>query len=134
MVDHRSILERSVITQHGSLADVLLDGSTDLQTALSDEYSNSANFSDGEIYLRLREYSMQTNRSAGTSFAEKCMLSRLSRDKRNDLKQLLKHRPLVAALDALRVFPGLWYGFQIGHKWINKCVEVIAIKPPKRFR
>jgi hypothetical protein len=90
---------------------------------LTDEYANSVNFSDGEIYLKLRQYGTQIERTEGTIFAEKCMMSRLSNDKRNDLQRLLKHKSLVAALDALRPFPGLWYGFQLGHKWM-KFVEV----------
>ena len=52
------------------------------------------------------------------------MMSRLSQDKRKDLKQWLKNKSLIAALDALRVFPGLWHGLQLGHKWM-KCTEVI---------
>jgi Protein of unknown function (DUF3723) len=94
-----------------------------LQIALSEEYSNPINFSDGEIYLKLRYYSRQADRSAGIEFANKCMMSRLSNDKRADYEKLIKNKPLVAAFDALRVFPGLWYGFQITRKWW-KCDEV----------
>lgn len=94
-----------------------------MESALADEYSNSINFSDGEIYLKLRQYNTLTDQSEGTHFAEKCMMSRLSRDKRKDFKLMLKNKSLIAALDALRVFPGVWHGFQLGHKW-PKIVEV----------
>ncbi|OCK94682.1 uncharacterized protein K441DRAFT_559443, partial [Cenococcum geophilum 1.58] len=119
---------KTVLSQEDRCSiNIFLDGSEDLQKALSDEYLNSVNFSDGEIYLKIRYYTMLmlTTRSAGTSFALKCMWNRLSKDKRSDLKQLLKHAPIAAKLDALAVFPGLWCGFQICHKWINKCDELI---------
>jgi Protein of unknown function (DUF3723) len=108
-----------------------LDGSSDLETALSEEYSNSNNFSDGEIYLKLRQYSTQANRSAGVEFAEKCIKSRISKSKRSDYERLLGSESLFSAFDALRVFPGLWYGFQIGHKWM-KCEEVNKRLSPLR--
>jgi hypothetical protein len=104
-------------------------GSSDLEAALSEEYSNSNNFSDGEIYLKLRRYSTQVDRSAGAEFAEKCMKSRLSKSKGSDYERLLKNGPLLAAFDDLRVFPGLWYGFQIRHEWM-KCEEVIGSFAP----
>jgi hypothetical protein len=97
-----------------------------LESALADEYSNSINFSDGEIYLKLRQYNTLTDRLEGTLFAEKCMMSRLSKDKRKDLKLMLKNKSLIVALDALRVFPGVWHGFQLGHKW-PKIAEVSEV-------
>ncbi|KAL6406237.1 Intracellular protein transport protein USO1 [Ilyonectria robusta] len=83
-----------------------LDIGADLKAALSEEYSNSINFSDGEIFLKLREYHYDSNKQVGTVFAEKRMWGRLSRDKRKDLKQILKHKTILAGLDALRILPG----------------------------
>lgn len=109
------------------VSNIPLDGSADLQTALSEEYSNSINFSDGEIYLKYRYYDKQKPPSKENVYAKMCMLSRLDQPKRGDFNQLLKHEAFLAAFDALQVFPGLWYGFQIAHKWVGmKCDEVIA--------
>ncbi|KAI0534967.1 hypothetical protein GGR58DRAFT_504754 [Xylaria digitata] len=85
--------------------DLYLD---DLKLALSEEYSNSVNFSDGEIFLKLRQYDDGTNKQIGTIFAEKRMWGRLSKDKRKDLKQILRNRMIIAGLDALRILPGLF--------------------------
>lgn len=101
------------------------DASDHLKTALSEEYANSANFSDGEIFLKLREYDTRTEKQAKTMFAEMRMWGRLSRDKRKDLKQILKRKSVLAALDALRILPGLFTGFRIEHRFLAmKCDEV----------
>lgn len=68
---------------------ICLDASADLKVALSEEYSNSVNFSNGEIFLKLRQYDNGTNKQIGTVLAEKRMWGRLSKDKRKDLKQIL---------------------------------------------
>ena len=106
---------------------ISLDASADLKVALSEEYSNSVNFSDGEIFLKLRRYENDTTKNIGTVFAEKRMWGRLSKDKRKDLKQILKNRTIIAGLDALRVLPGLFVGFRIEHRFLAiKCFEVSA--------
>ncbi|KAF2178253.1 hypothetical protein K469DRAFT_599807, partial [Zopfia rhizophila CBS 207.26] len=105
-----------------------------LRTALSEEYSNSVNFSDGEIYLKIQEYKHDPGRHLGTIFAEKCLWTRLSKDKRKDLKRILKHKAFSAAFDALRVFPGLWVGFRIDHNFMPmKCDEEILHYLEKRI-
>jgi hypothetical protein len=53
------------------------------------------------------------------------MWGRLSSDKRKDLKQILKHKTIMAGLDALRVLPCFFVGFRIEHRFIAmKCHEV----------
>ncbi|KAF4451416.1 hypothetical protein F53441_5584 [Fusarium austroafricanum] len=84
----------------------LEDASEDLKTSLSEEYSNSVNFSDGEIFLKLRHYHDNANKKTGTVFAEKRMWGRLT------------------GLDALRTIPGLFTGFRIEHRFMAmKCHE-----------
>ena len=111
--------------QTSNSADSISGAGPSLRTALSEEYSNSVNFSDGEIYLKIQEYKHDPGRHLGTIFAEKCLWTRLSKDKRKDLKRILKHKAFSAAFDALRVFPGLWVGFRIDHNFMPmKCDEV----------
>ncbi|KAM9873936.1 hypothetical protein VDGL01_12000 [Verticillium dahliae] len=105
----------------------LEDASEELKTALSEEYSNSANFSDGEIFLKLRQYGTMIDKQTGTIFAEKRMWGRLSKEKRKDLKQILKQEVIITALDALRVLPGLFAGFRIEHRFVAmKCPEEMS--------
>jgi hypothetical protein len=107
------------------LLTLISDAGKDIRTALSEEYSDSVNFSDGEIYLRTREYQYDTKKQIGTMFAEKCIWARLSKGKRKDLRQIQKHKAFSAAFDTLRVFPGLWPGFRIEHKFMGmKCDPV----------
>jgi hypothetical protein len=63
-------------------------------------------------------------------FAEKRWWARLSKSKRKDLKQLLKHEGFTMAFDALLAIPGIWVGLRIGmlHKLIAmKCDEVSVL-------
>jgi hypothetical protein len=103
-----------------------LDAGEELRMALSEEYSKSVNFSDGEIYLALRRYHHNTTKHATTWFAERRMWGRLTKDKRNDLKLILKLKPVVDAFDDLRHLPGLWPGFRIRRKSLlpHGCYEV----------
>ncbi len=89
----------------------MLDASLDLRTALLEEYSDLVNFSDGEIYLRIQEYQHNSNRQLGILYAERYLWARLSKDKRKDLKRILKHKSFSTAFDSLRAFPRLWPGF-----------------------
>ncbi|KAI9770970.1 MAG: hypothetical protein M1840_002674 [Geoglossum simile] len=102
------------------------DASLDLRTALSEEYSNSINFSDGEIYQKIHYYKSYTDRSMDTGFAEKQWWARL-KGKQKDLKMMFdKHPKFTAAFDALLVIPGIWGGLRIGmiHKVLAlKCDE-----------
>ncbi|KAK0628283.1 hypothetical protein B0T17DRAFT_614224 [Bombardia bombarda] len=103
------------------------DASTELKVALSEEYSNSVNFSDGEIFLKLRQYDDDSNKHIGTIFAEKRMWGRLSKDKRKDLKQILRNKMITAGFDALRILPALFVGFRIEHRFMAmKCFEEIS--------
>jgi hypothetical protein len=105
-----------------------LDANRNLQTVLSQEYSDSVNFSDGEIFQAIRGYHYNSDKQLGSLFAEKCMWARLSMSKRKDLKQILKHEEFTKALDALLVLPGVWIGFRIEHKFMSlKCDEVITL-------
>ncbi|KAH7119558.1 hypothetical protein B0J11DRAFT_590451 [Dendryphion nanum] len=107
--------------------DLYINGTDpNLRTALSEEYSDSVNFSDGEIYLKIQEYRHDTNRQLGTVYAERCLWARLSKEKRKNLNRILKHKAFSTAFNALRVFPGLWAGFRIDHKFLDmKCDEEI---------
>ena len=98
-----------------------------LLTALSEEYSDSINFSDGEIYRRICQYRTEAEQSLNNRFAEKRLWARLTKSKRRDLKQFLKS-PLAAGFDALRVIPGLWCGFRIGHKFLALRCDKVDIK------
>lgn len=69
-----------------------------------------------------------------TMFSEKRWWARLSKDKRKELKQFLKHERFTAAFDALLVIPALWIGLRIGmlHKLISmRCdeVSILIIRP-----
>lgn len=105
--------------------DSYTDANNDLPNFLSQEYSDSVNFSDGDIFLAIREYHYSVDKQLGAMFAEKCMWARLSINKCKDLKQILKHKAFTKALDALRILPGIWPGFRIAHKFMSiKCDEV----------
>jgi hypothetical protein len=96
--------------------------SPDARTALSEEYLNSLNFADGEIYRKVRYY-----QTIGRKFIESKWRAYLSKDKQKDLRRLLKRGDYVAALDKLRFIHGLWAGFSFGkvHWWLGmKCYEV----------
>jgi hypothetical protein len=95
-----------------------LDASPGLKRALSEEYSNSLNFSDGEIYCKIHQ-----NKAPGNSFMEKKWWAHLSKSKRKDLKQFLKHDSFPKAFDALLVIPALFTGLRI-----SMFRELIAIK------
>ncbi len=102
-----------------------IDVTGNLQQVLCKEYSDSVNFSDGEIFRSIRQYQIDPEKELGTVYAEKCMWARLSVDKRKDLKRILKHEGFTKAFDALRRIPGLWTGFRIEHKFMSmKCDEV----------
>lgn len=97
--------------------------------ALSEEYSNSLNFSDGIIYRKIQEY-----QSFSDKFAEYQCWARLTKSKRDILKRFLKHK-LSTAFNSLLPIYGLWIddeeGFSVGtlHKMMGmKIDEVGALK------
>ncbi|KAJ5346216.1 hypothetical protein N7452_004220 [Penicillium brevicompactum] len=86
------------------------DISPDLQTSLVDEYSNERVPSDGEIYLKVRQYRNEAN-----SHFENRWLARLSDNKARRLRGLESHPSVRAAFDSLLVLPSLMiHGMQIG--------------------
>jgi len=97
-----------------------------LKRSLIEQYLNSANFSDGEIYLKIRHYQSEPN-----VFAESRWWSYLSKSKQRYLKLFVKHSTLAAGFDALRVLPALFGGLKIGtldKAAASKCVEVSKLR------
>ena len=92
---------------------------------IEEEYANSRNFCDGDIFQQIRHSQLAQDWQA-----EARWLARLSEGKRKDLKQLQRRielRPLATALDRLLPFVGFWPSLQIGtfHRVLNlKCPEV----------
>jgi hypothetical protein len=96
--------------------------SLESKAAISEQYQNSANFTDGEIYLKIRHY-----QSKADSFAEGRWWSYLSLRKQQDLSSFLKNTILASALETLRVIPGVFGGLKITtlQYWTaSKCFEV----------
>lgn len=89
---------------------------------LREEYSNSANFCDGEIFRHIRCYHKQKD-----TLSEKKWWARLTKDKSKDLKRVLEIEGLRQAFDDLLHVPGLWPEFHIGSMrryLVLKCHEV----------
>jgi len=91
---------------------------------LKEGHKNESPKSDGEIYFYIRKHHL-----AGNEEEELQWWAELTKHKRKYLKQFLKHKNLTAALDSLRIFPGLWGedGLKIGvlPKIIaSRCYEV----------
>ena len=101
------------------------DLSEAIRRDLREDYANSRNFCDGDIYRQIR-YCQRTQNQLG----EGRWFARLSEGKRKDLKQLQRRedlRSLSLALDKLLPYIGFWPGLQIGtfHRILNlKCSEV----------
>ncbi|KAJ5640278.1 uncharacterized protein N7484_008140 [Penicillium longicatenatum] len=91
--------------------DLYLDDiSPNLQTSLVDEYSNERVPSDGEIYVKVRQYRNQAN-----AHFENRWLARLSDNKTRRLRGLESHPSVRAAFDSLLALPSLLiHGMQIG--------------------
>lgn len=97
-----------------------------------EEYANSAPYTDGEAFWRIRTY-----HHAHDKIAEQRWWARLSPTKRKDLKHLLKNRGFRNAFDALLGFPGLWRPIKLGtlHRLhALKCDEVSVILPSHIYR
>jgi hypothetical protein len=94
--------------------------SPEAKASLSEEYSNSFNFTDGEIYGKIRGYQWRNK-----PFAERRWRSYLSKSKQKGLSQLLRRERYKGALDTLLVIRGLWSGpgFSLGN-----MQEVLAMR------
>lgn len=96
--------------------------STELRTTLIEEYANESRPSDGEVYIKIRDY--HTLRQFDL---EARWWTRLSTAKAKNLKQLLKHCSIAAAFDSLAETPALLEAMRLGgmHKILAmKCDEV----------
>lgn len=97
--------------------------STEAVANLREEYSNSSNFSDGEIFRHIRLYHRLDN-----SIAERKWWARLTKDKAKDLKRILNIKALREGFDDLLDITGLWDAFHIGtmrRYLVLKCHEVV---------
>lgn len=99
-----------------------------LRKDIREDYSNSRNFCDGDIYRQIR--SCQINQD---NLGEGRWLARLSEAKRKDFKQLQRRdqvKQVAKALDSLLPYVGFWPDLQIGtfHRLLNlKCPEVSTL-------
>src|SRR5271169_1074624 len=75
------------------------------KAALSEEYSNSFSFADGEIYRKTRDYQRRNK-----TFAERRWWAYLSKGKQRALRQLLRRERYTKAFDSLLHIRGLWPG------------------------
>ncbi len=91
------------------------DISAELKLALTEEYANECQPSDGEIYRKIREYHFQNQFSWETRW-----WTRLSSHGARNLKQLFRHEELTAAFDSFLEIPALLEGMRISilHKII----------------
>ena len=82
-----------------------------VREAMIQQYSNELRFSDGDIFRYCRRAQQANNQRVVSRW-----LARLSASKKINLTQLERadHGRLIAALDALIPFIGLWQGFQLG--------------------
>lgn len=89
---------------------------------LREEYSNSINFCDGEIFRHIR-----LCRKENDTFNENKWWARLSKYKSKDLKRVLDIKELRQAFDDLLIVSGLWPAFHIGtmrRYLVLKCYKV----------
>ncbi|GAB7336319.1 hypothetical protein MBLNU13_g09059t2 [Cladosporium sp. NU13] len=82
-----------------------------VRESMIQQYTNELRFSDGDIFRFYRRAQQANDQKAVNKW-----LARLSVSKKRNLMQLEKadHGRLIAALDALMPFVGLWQGFQLG--------------------
>ncbi|QKX64376.1 uncharacterized protein TRUGW13939_11550, partial [Talaromyces rugulosus] len=98
----------------------LNDMSSELQTELTEEYSNEAQPNDGEVYRKVRQYQYE----ASSRFEDR-WLARLSPNKQKRMRQLSQpeNASIRSAFDALLPIPGLWKVMSIGN-----LPRIIALK------
>lgn len=123
--DTKTVKQAMVITSYKDL-------NTTVVSALTEQYSNSRNFCDGDIYRSLRYCQLN-----GDKIGEGKWTARLWDTKLRDVIQLqnmAKKDPEMAkfqeSLDALLPFAGLWPALQIGtfHRLLTlRCPEVSVI-------
>lgn len=104
-------------------ANLILDTSKTLEKSLREGFSNEGQPSDGQIYRNIFQYILQDD-----LVAERQWWARLiGKNKRLDLRRLLRHERYTTALDALLDIPGLWEGVR-GGMWKKmmdlRCEEV----------
>lgn len=75
-----------------------------------DQYYYQTPSSDGEIFRKIRSYEDMHQRDWAHTWR-----LRLSRSKQKALRAIELRAPLLAKLDQLRLFPGLWDGFELGN-------------------
>ncbi|OJD25070.1 hypothetical protein ACJ73_03562 [Blastomyces percursus] len=111
-----------------TLADQILGAGPELRRNLMEQYSNAANFSDGEIYLKICHYQEQGQMSLDKAhnFAEKCWWARLSNNKQDNLTRLFKHKVYRNAFDKLRSVPALCRGLRLA-----RMKDLISMRCPK---
>lgn len=80
-----------------------------------DQYYYQTPPTDGEVFLKVRDYE-----ESGNPHDAALWRLRLSPCKQEALRAIERRANLLEKLDQLRVFPGLWEGFQLGniHKYI----------------
>jgi hypothetical protein len=66
------------------------------QRELAEEYGNSTNFSDGEIYRKIYQYNLEQDK-----FAERKWWARLTKNKSDFLNRFFKHKRFPAVFNAL---------------------------------
>ncbi|KIW30935.1 uncharacterized protein PV07_02626 [Cladophialophora immunda] len=101
------------------------DLTEELRTILVEEYSNEDRLHPGEIYRKLRLYHLQRDLRIDNWWFEKRCWARLSAHGRRNVKQLLRHREITAACDALLDVVGLWSGWRTStwHKILPMGVD-----------
>jgi hypothetical protein len=109
------------------------DISSDLQAALVDEYLNERVPSDGEVYLKVRQYQYEGN----ARFEERWM-ARLIANKAKWFRQLTSRVDVRAAFDRLRLIPALLLqGMKFGsipRALTMNCYEVRVPSSPTTTR
>ena len=106
-------------------ANLILGISKTLERSLREGFSNEGQPSDGQIYRNIRQYILQDD-----LVTERQWWARLSsKNKRRDLRRLLRHERYTTALDTLLPIIGLWEGEDVrGGMWKRmmdlRCEEV----------
>ncbi|KAF1974101.1 hypothetical protein BU23DRAFT_638854, partial [Bimuria novae-zelandiae CBS 107.79] len=94
---------------------------TDWQRMMAEEYTRSCQFTDGEIFVKIRLHA-----KSAAHFAERRWWAQLSKRKQDFLRSFLKH-PICRSFDRLLFIPGIWRGMNIGvldKVMALKCDEV----------
>ncbi|KAL4914807.1 hypothetical protein BDW62DRAFT_189821 [Aspergillus aurantiobrunneus] len=87
-----------------------IDISPNLQATLADEYSSEEFPSDGEVYLKVRQY-----KSEGKARFEGRWMARLSANKAKRFRQLTSRVNVRTAFDRLPIIPALLFqGMKLG--------------------